>query len=155
MPSWKIHLAVSFFISFIWVVLLFDHGLISNYFLLILIILSSSFMSVFPDIDTWKSNIRNLFSFILASMIIVYFSFNLSPNTIFSLIIGFISLYVLFRFFPTKHRGLTHKLSFSVFFCSVITIILWIMFNFSIINFVVYFLVLLSGYLSHLFLDAF
>ena len=154
MPSWKTHLTVNSFLLFIWVVLLFNYNLINNYFLLILLVFFNSFLSIFPDIDTWKSNIRNYFSFLLASVVTVYFFFNMSFNSIFSLLISFILIYILFRFFPTKHRGITHKFWFSVFFCLVLTIILWLLFNFSMINFLVYFVVLLSGYLSHLFLDA-
>ena len=154
MPSWKTHLTLNSFLSFIWIILLFNYNLINNYFLLILLIFFSSFLSIFPDIDTWKSNIRNLFSFLLASVVTVYFLFNINFNSIFSLFASFILIYIFFRFFPTKHRGVTHKFWFSVFFCLIITIILWLLFNFSMINFLVYFLVLLSGYLSHLFFDA-
>jgi len=154
MPSWKTHLTFNFFILFGWIILFFNYNLIDNYFLLILLIFSSSFLSIFPDIDTWKSNIRNLFSFILASIITVYFFFNMSFNSILSLLVSFILIYILFRFFPTKHRGITHKFRFSVFFCLVIMMILWTLFNFSMVNFLVYFTVLLSGYFSHIFLDA-
>lgn len=154
MPSWKTHITVNSFILLILIMLLFNYGFIKNYFLLTLLILFSSFLSIFPDIDTWKSKIRNLFSFILASIVTVYFLFNMSFNSIFSLFASFILIYIVFRFFPTKHRGITHNFSFSMFFCLVITIILWILFNFSTISFLIYFVVLLSGYLSHLFLDA-
>ena len=154
MPSWKTHLTVNSFVLLIWVILLFNYGFINNYFLLILLIFFSAFLSIFPDIDTWKSKIRDLFSLLLALVLTAYFLFNISFNSIFSLLAIFILIYILFRFFPTKHRGITHKFWFSVFFCLVITIILWLLFNFSMISFLVYFLVLLSGYLSHLFLDA-
>lgn len=155
MSSWKTHLTVSSFLLLIWIVLLFKYKLIDNYFLLILLIFFSSFLSIFPDVDTWKSNIRNLLSFILASIIIVYFIFNMNFDSILSLVTSFILIYIFFRFFPTEHRGITHKFSFAVFFSFVLTIILWMLFNFSMISFIVYFLVFLSGYLSHLFLDAF
>jgi hypothetical protein len=154
MPSWKTHLTVNSFLLLIWVVLFFNYNLINNYFLLILLVFFSSFLSIFPDIDTWKSDIRNLLSFLLASVLTIYFFFNMSFNSIFSLLISFILIYVLFRFFPTKHRGITHKFWFSMFFSFMLTIILWMLFNFSMISFLVYFAVLLSGYLSHLFLDA-
>jgi len=154
MPSWKTHLTFNSFLLLVWILLFLNYGLINNYFLLILLVFFSSFLSIFPDIDTWKSDIRNLFSFVLASIVTVYFFFNMNFSSIFSLLVSFIFIYVLFRFFPTKHRGITHKLWFSVFFCLMITVILWLLFNFSIVSFLVYFLVILSGYLSHLFLDA-
>ena len=154
MPSWKTHITINSFLLLIWIILLFNYNLINNYLLLILLIFFSSFLSVFPDVDTWKSKIRDFFSFILTSVVIVYFFFNMSFNSVISLFISFIFIYILFRFFPTKHRGITHKFSFSAFFSFMLTIILWILFNFSMINFLVYFLVILTGYLSHLFLDA-
>ena len=154
MPSWKTHLTVNSFVLFIWSVLLLNYGFINNYVLLILLIFFSSFLSIFPDIDTWKSKIRNYFSFLLASVVIVFFFFNMSFNSVLSLVIGFVLIYILFRFFPIKHRGITHKFSFSVFISFMLTIILWLLFNFSIVGFLVYFVVLLSGYLSHIFLDA-
>ena len=154
MPSWKTHLTVNSFLLLIWIILLFNYGFITNYFLLIFLIFFSSFLAIFPDIDTWRSNIRNLFSFVLASIAVIYFFFNMSFNSILSLLVSFILIYILFRFFPTKHRGITHKFRFSVFFCLVIMMILWTLFNFSMVNFLVYFTVLLSGYFSHIFLDA-
>jgi len=154
MPSWKTHLTFNSFLLLFWVVLLFNYGL-NNYFLLILLVFFSSFLSIFPDIDTWKSDIRNLFSFVLASVVTVYFFFNMSFNSILSLLVSFILIYIVSRFFPTKHRGVTHRFWFSVFFCLVITVILWLLFNFFMVSFLVCFFVILSGYLSHLFLDAF
>jgi len=154
MPSWKTHITVNSFLLLVWILLFLNYGFINNYFLLILLIFFSSFLSIFPDIDTWKSEIRNFFSFVLASIITVYFFFNMGFNSIFSLLISFVLIYVLLRFFPTKHRGITHKFTSSVVFCLIITIVLWLLFNFSMISFLVYFAVILSGYLSHLFLDA-
>ena len=154
MPSWKTHLTFNFFVLLVLVIILLNHGFIENYFLLIFLVFFSSFLSIFPDIDTWKSNIRNLFSFLLASIVTVYFFFTMSFDSVFSFIISFVLIYIFLRFFPTKHRGITHKFSFSVSLSFMLTIVLWILFNFSTISFLVYFLVLLSGYLSHLFLDA-
>ena len=154
MPSWKTHLAFNSFILLAWIIILLNYGLVNDYFLLLILIFFSSFLSVFPDIDTWKSDIRNLLSFVLASVVTVYFFFNMSFNSVLSLFVSFILIYILLRFFPTKHRGITHKFWFSVFFSFMLTMILWLFFNFSLGNFLVYFVVLLSGYLSHLFLDA-
>ena len=155
MSSWKTHLLFNSFILLFWLISLFNYNLINNYFLLILLFFFGSFLSVFPDIDTWKSDIRNLLSFALASIITVYFFFNMNFNSVLSLVTIFILVYLFFRLFPTKHRGITHKLSFSIFSCLMVTIILWIIFNFSMVSFIIYFLVLLSNYLSHLILDIF
>ncbi len=154
MPSWKTHLTVNSFLLLLWIVLFLNYSFIGNYFLLLLLIFFSYFLSIFPDIDTWKSKIRSIFSFILASIAIVFFFFNMSFNSVFSIIISFIFIYILFRFFPTKHRGITHTFPFSMFPSFILTILLWLLFDFSMISFLVYFAVILSGYLSHLFLDA-
>jgi membrane-bound metal-dependent hydrolase YbcI (DUF457 family) len=154
MPSWKKHLTFNAFLQLIWIKFLFDYGFVDNYTLLIFLIFFSSFLSLFPDVDTSKSNIRNVLSLILASTIMVYFFLNSDPNSIFLTITGFVFLYVLFKFFPMKHRGITHNFWFSMFFSFVVTTMLWTIVNFSSINFLVYFFFVLSGYVSHLFLDA-
>jgi membrane-bound metal-dependent hydrolase YbcI (DUF457 family) len=154
MPSWKKHLTFNAFLQLIWIKFLFDYGFVDNYTLLIFLIFFSSFLSLFPDVDTSKSNIRNVLSLILASTIMVYFFLNSDPNSIFLTITGFVFLYVLFKFFPMKHRGITHNFWFSMFFSFVVTAMLWMIVNFSSINFLVYFFFVLSGYVSHLFLDA-
>jgi membrane-bound metal-dependent hydrolase YbcI (DUF457 family) len=142
------------FLQLIWIKFLFDYGFVGNYTLLILLLFFSSFLSLFPDVDTSKSNIRNVLSLVLASTIMVYFFLNSDSNSIFLVVVSFVSLYILFRFFPTKHRGVTHNFWFSMFFSFVVTVILWIMFNFSSFYFLVYFFFVSSGYMSHLFLDA-
>ena len=155
MPKWKWHLLLNSLLMILWIKFLLEYGFLNDYFLLIFLVFFSSFLSIFPDIDSSKSGIRDIFAVIFASIALIFIIYKFSVESIFLLFFSFIFLYLFFRFFPTKHRGITHKLSFSIFFCLIITIILWIMFNFSIVNFIVYFLVLLSSYLSHLFLDAF
>jgi hypothetical protein len=154
MPSWKTHLIFNSFVLLVWIVLLFDYNFIDNYFLLILLIIFSSFLSIFPDIDTWKSDIRNFFSFLFASILTVYFFFNMNFNSVVSLMVSFILIYILFRFFPTKHRGVTHKFWFSLFVSFILIFILWFIFGFGLAEFFIYFLLMLSGYFSHIFLDT-
>ena len=153
MPSWKTHFIFNSLLLFVWIKFLLNYGFVNDYFLLILLISFSLFLSIFPDVDYSKSRIRDTLALIIASIITIYFFLNLTFNSILSLLISFIFLYILFRFFPTKHRGITHKFWFSVLFSLILTGILWMMFNFSLINFIVYFLFILSGYMSHLFLD--
>jgi len=153
MSSWKTHLIFNSLLLFVWIKFLLNYGFVNDYFLLILLIFFSLFLSIFPDVDYSKSRIRDTLALIIASIITIYFFLNLTFNSILSLLISFIFLYILFRFFPTKHRGITHNFWFSVLFSLILTGILWMMFNFSLINFIVYFLFILSGYVSHLFLD--
>jgi membrane-bound metal-dependent hydrolase YbcI (DUF457 family) len=110
------------------------------------------FLTIFPDVDSSKSKIRNVFAVILASMTTVYLLLNSNYNIVY-LLIGFISFYILFRFFPTKHRGFTHSFWFSIFLSFIMTSIIWLTFSFPLLNLSIYFFFILSGYLSHIFLD--
>ena len=153
MPHWKVHLLFNFFVILIWIFFLLNLGLFGNSILIILLIFLSSFFSILPDIDSPKSKIRDIFAVIIASFIVVYFILNFSLNSVLYILVGFIFLYLFFRFFPTKHRGLTHSFWFSIFMTLILTIILFQIFSFSFKGFFVYFFFILSGYLSHLFLD--
>jgi len=153
MPSWKVHLIFNLILVFVWIRVLLNYGFVNDYLLMASLILFSSFLSVFPDIDTPKSKIRDYFSIIIATIIVLYLIVNLTIESLLSLFVTFIFLYLLFRFFPVKHRGITHSFGFSILFSFVMTLVLWFMFNFSLTEFIVYFLVILTGYLSHIFLD--
>jgi len=153
MPSWKVHLIFNLILVFVWIRVLLNYGFINDYLLVTSLVFSSSFLSVFPDIDTPKSKIRDYFSIIIATIIVLYLVINLTINSLLSLFVVFIFLYLLFRFFPVKHRGITHSFGFSILFSFLMTVILWFMFDFSLMEFIVYFFVILTGYLSHIFLD--
>lgn len=155
MPKWKVHILFNSILIFFWVKLLLSLNLVNDYIILMIMIFFNYFLSIFPDIDHSKSPIRRIFAVILACVFTVYFFLNLSLDSILLLPAYFVLLYILFRFFPTKHRGITHKFWFSTVFSFVIATTLGIIFNFSFIYFIVYFLFILSGYLSHLFLDMF
>jgi membrane-bound metal-dependent hydrolase YbcI (DUF457 family) len=116
------------------------------------LIFFNMFLTIFPDGDSSKSKIRNIFAVISASMTTVYLLLNSNYNIVY-LLIGFISFYMLFRFFPTKHRGFTHSFWFSIVLSSIITSIIWLTFSFPLLNLSIYFFFILSGYLSHIFLD--
>lgn len=153
MPSWKKHLIFNSLLILAWLIFFFSYDLINNYLLLLFLISFSYFFSLFPDIDTSKSYIRNILSFLLAFTLVVYLFFNLNIHSFLQMMFSFVILYVFFRFFPTKHRGMTHSLWFSVLCSFFVTIILWLIFHFSSSRFMIYFFFILSGYVSHLFLD--
>ncbi len=155
MPKWKVHVLFNSILIFFWVKLLLSLDLVGDYILLIIMIFFSYFLSIFPDIDTSKSPIRRIFAVILASIFTIYFFLNSSLDLILLLPACFVLLYILFKFFPTKHKGITHNLWFSTIFSFFIAIIFGLLLNFSFISFIIYFLLILSGYLSHLFLDMF
>jgi hypothetical protein len=152
MPSWKVHLIFNSLFLFVWVRFLLNYGFISDYILLLFLIFFNTFLTIFPDIDSSKSKIRDVFAIIIASVITVYLFLNSSFNFVY-LLIGFVSFYIIFKFFPTKHRGFTHSLWFSILLSLVITVMVWITFNPSLQNLGIYFFLIFSGYLSHLFLD--
>jgi hypothetical protein len=155
MPRWKLHLLFNSIVIFFWFNLLSSLNLISDHLVLITIIFLSYFLSIFPDIDHSESPIRRIFAGILALIVTINFFANSSLDTILLLPAFLVLVYIFLKFFPTKHRGLTHKLWFSIVFSFIMTVILGIVFNFSFVYFIIYFFCLLSGYLSHLVLDIF
>jgi membrane-bound metal-dependent hydrolase YbcI (DUF457 family) len=112
----------------------------------------NTFLTLFPDVDSSRSRIRNLLAIFLSSVITIFFLMLIKDFIHYSLIV-FVLFYFFFKFFPTKHRGFAHKFWFSVFFSLFIVILVWLMFKFSFLYFAIYFLFLFSGYASHLFLD--
>ena len=152
MPSWKIHLIFNSLFLFVWVKFLLNYGFIDNYVSLLFLIFFNMFLAIFPDVDSSKSKIRGVFAIILTSITTVYLFFNSTFNLDY-LLISFVFFYILFRFFPTKHRGFTHSFWFSILLSLVIATMIWIKFSSSLLNIIVYFFFILSGYLSHLFLD--
>jgi hypothetical protein len=152
MSSWKVHLIFNSLFLFVWVRFLLNYGFINDYVLLVFLIFFNIFLTIFPDVDSSKSKIRGLFALILTSTATIYLFFNSTLNFDYLLVI-FILFYVLFRFFPTKHRGFTHSLWFSILLSLIITTMVWMKFSPSLLNLSIYFFFILSGYLSHIFLD--
>lgn len=153
MPSWKTHLMFNTLFIIVWFILFFNYGFINDYLLLTFMVFINYFLSIFPDIDSTKSDIRNFFAITLALIVLFYFVFNSFVESLTFFFFGFAILYLLFRLFPTKHRGITHNFWFSISVSFGITLLSWVIFIFSFLNFVIYFLFILSGYISHLFLD--
>jgi membrane-bound metal-dependent hydrolase YbcI (DUF457 family) len=111
--------------------------------------------TLLPDIDTPKSKIRIYTSVTLALIITGYLIISFSISSAFIGVIGFFLSYLIIRFFPTKHRGITHELWFSLMVALLLNFFFWLMFRFSGFEFGLYYLVILWGYLSHLILDNF
>ena len=151
MPSWKIHLIFNLiFIPLFWKIFLgnlFLENLIIFFFLLFLY----GLFSILPDIDTSKSKIRDYISLILAVLITVLFMFNI--NSIIFLPIGFLVLYLFFRYFPTKHRGFTHNFWFCLFLSIFFIVLIRTIFTFSFFDGFIYYMFLFSGYIFHIILD--
>ena len=151
MPSWKAHILINLIFFVFWLKLVFSLGLIEIPFVLSLIPLII-LLSVFPDIDTSKSKIRKLTSLIIAFLItlILLLFYTIEWH---DLLFVFLLAYLLFRFFPIKHRGITHNIYFSIIFCFLTVVLIYIFFEIDFLTAILTFLILLFSYNSHLFFD--
>lgn len=153
MPSWKTHIFVNLIIFIFWLRLLYyfkpQTSIAYSITMLLFVIISS----VFPDIDTSKSKIRNWFaiSFSLIATVVYLLNFNL--NKWYNIFTFFIISYFVIRFFPTRHRGLTHTVKFSFFFSLVMFLPIFLLFGFDIITAIMTLAMLLLSYVSHIALD--
>jgi len=153
MPSWKVHLIFDLILVSVILITLYNWGMIVNPLLIVFLVIFNILATIFPDIDTPKSKLRNYFSWILGLLVTGYLIINFSIGSILSAIATFIFVYLVLRFFPTRHRGITHNLWFSLLFSLGLNSILWLMFRFSSFEFGIYYLIIFWGYLSHLTLD--
>ena len=150
MPSWKVHL---FFDSLLLLIFFRLFPTINQNFLLsIQLVILSYLLSLLPDIDSRKSKIRTFLAFISAFLISSYlfiFSFDLIQSIFF-----FICIFIFLKLFPTKHRGFTHSIEFSILVAFFTTFSLWLIFDLNFFQLYVSFIFLFSSYSSHLFLDS-
>ena len=153
MTSWKVHIVFNLIFMVLFVLFLTQIGIIKNILVSISILVFSSLAAIIPDIDSNKSKIRDKFALLVAGIIIIYLVMNLSVKSIIAGIVGFLSLYLILRFLPTKHRGVTHKLWFGLFFSLISSVIMFFAFNSTILEFVIFFLAIFFGYFSHIVLD--
>ena len=123
MPSWKIHLIFDLIFVIVFLSFLYNWGFIDNIILVAFLIFFNILATIFPDIDTPKSKIRNYISLILAVVVTGYSVINFSFSSILSIIATFFFIYLLIKFFPIKHRGITHKFWFSLIFSLGLTLI--------------------------------
>lgn len=150
MPSWKVHIAMNLVLFFIWLKLVFFFSQADWFypiFMLPLLLLTS----IFPDIDTSKSKIRNWTSITVAVGVLVVLIPKYSELGLFKLSALPLVAFLVFKYFPTKHRGITHTLLAAMFFSAA----------FSALSFFVYpemivatFAMLFTAYTSHLLLDV-
>ena len=153
MPSWKIHVIFNLIFLIPVILYYFRTEIFQNLILIFILIFLNILTSVIPDLDTPKSNVRKYFSFVLTFfIIIIFYLLNFEIN--FRTTVALIFLFLIIRFFPTKHRGVTHEFSFCVILSFIINVILWLIFRFSIFDFCFYYLVILWGFVSHIILDG-
>lgn len=153
MPSWKTHILLNLIIFIFWVKLLFlIYPSIDIRYLFILLPLVI-FVSIFPDIDTKRSKIREWISLVLATCIVILFLIIRVTEIWYNIPISFLVLYFSLKYLPTRHRTLTHTLLFSFIFSLILTWIFWIFFAPTIGILFLTFLILFISYNSHLFFD--
>jgi len=155
MPDWKVHIIFGFLLLALWL------NTINNFFSitlnlqsLFILILIIPFISTFPDIDSKHSKSRKLISLLLSIFISAIYIF-LFPSSWYYGVGYFCIIYFLIRFFPTKHRGLTHNFLFSLIFSFATTYLLHLALNFGEAEFLSFFSLLFLIYCFHLVLDKF
>jgi membrane-bound metal-dependent hydrolase YbcI (DUF457 family) len=153
MPDWKVHLIFGLLILSLWLSLnqLFSLSSLGfketlNFILLVPLV------SIFPDIDMKKSKSRKFFaifiSFLLALIYILVF-----PKTWYYSFAYSLLAYFLIVLLPTKHRGITHTLAFSILFSILTTSLFYFIFSLDLRDALFYFSIIFSVYALHLLLD--
>jgi len=153
MPDWKVHLIFGLLLLSFWLSLnqLFSLSSLGLKETLIFILLVP-LVSIFPDIDMKKSKSRKAFaifiSFLIALIYILIF-----PRTWYYSLAYFFIAYFLITLLPTKHRGITHTLAFSILFSILATSFFYLIFKFNLKDTIFYFSIIFSVYALHLLLD--
>jgi membrane-bound metal-dependent hydrolase YbcI (DUF457 family) len=152
MLDWKMHLIFGLltFILLLSFFYIFDISLSPKEIAVVL--LATSFSSLFPDADMPKSKIRGVVSFVVASAVCAIYIYSYAETWYYAPMY-FAILYFIFRYLPTKHRGIAHTFRFSLLFSAIVTMILYIALASSAKESILYFASSLIGYNLHLVLD--
>ncbi|MBS3052534.1 MAG: metal-dependent hydrolase [Candidatus Aenigmarchaeota archaeon] len=153
MPSWKTHIFINLIIFLFWLKLLFLLRPETGIFYVVVISLFAVIVSVFPDIDTNKSRVRNWLALILAVMMTILYLINFNLSEWYSVALFFTVSYCVIRFFPTHHRGFTHTLNFSFILSLILFFITYFFLRTDILTSFMTFIILFVCYSSHLILD--
>lgn len=152
MLDWKLHFIFGLFLLLAILVVFNLTGFEASIRDIVIVTVVSLFASLFPDVDMRTSKIRDLISFIIATVVSVcYLVFYI--QTWYYAPIYFLLIYFIFRHLPSKHRGVTHTFKFSLFFSTVIALICYLTLNSTINSTILYFLASFLGYNLHLILD--
>ena len=152
MPDWKTHFIFSLFLVITWISIFYFADLQLSFGSLVALVVLTVFTSLFPDIDTRRSKIRNVVSMAIAAIVAgVYMFFYM--ETWYYAPVYFILLYLIFKYLPTKHRGITHTFKFSVLFSAGLASVYMVFNPFMLERLVFWFVVVFSSYALHLALD--
>ncbi len=152
MPDWEGHLIFSLFLVIAWISIFYFANFQMSFESLIALIILTIFASLFPDVDMKRSKIRDVFSFMIAAILVGAYVFFYTATWYYAPFY-FILLYLILKYLPTKHRGITHTFKFSVLFSLVIASIYFAFVRVSTEFFLFWFLVSFSSYNLHLLLD--
>ena len=119
---------------------------------IVLMIFIALFTTLFPDIDLRISKIRNFVALSTAFIVAIVYIY-LFHNTWFYSAAYFLILYFLIKVIPTKHRGITHTVKFSLIFSIGLLVILNFFLKLDQAGNIFWFLIIFSSYNLHLFLD--
>lgn len=152
MPGWKVHLIFSLLLMIAWMSLFHFTNTRLEPSDIIFLLVFVTFSSLFPDVDMNRSKIRDVFSlFVAAAVSAVYLL--LFPNSWYYAFVYFVILYLILRYIPTKHRGVTHTFRFSALFSLVLAATYFIFNPFSLEDFALWFLLVFSSYSLHLLVE--
>jgi len=163
MPDWKTHFIFGLFLAILWLSVWLGalqaliHPDVGK---IVMLVIFSIFTSLFPDIDIKKSKMRDFVALLVSTVVSVPYVF-FFPSSWYYAPIYFVLLYLILKYLPTKHRGITHSVKFSILF-SLVLAFLYFIFKESLaaeltVEFVpeliLWFFVVFSGYSLHLILD--
>jgi len=152
MPSWKTHLIFSLFLVVAWMSVFNFLGIALDFSTVFVLVILIIIASLFPDIDMKSSKMRDAFSVAIAALIAVAYWLLLS-GTWYYAFVYFILLYLIIKYIPTKHRGITHNFGFSVAFSLALAFLYFLFSPFAVEKFVFWFAIVFSSYSLHLLVD--
>jgi len=153
MPDWKVHLIFGLLLLSLWLslnqILSFS---VLNFKETLILILLVPLVSIFPDIDMKESKSREIFAIFISFLLALIYILIFSQTWYYSLAYFFLT-YFFITFFPTKHRGITHTLLFSILFSILTTFFFYLIFKLKFKDTIFYFSIIFSVYCLHLLLD--
>lgn len=152
MPEWKTHLIFSLFLVVVWMSIFYFVGLVLSLHTLIALLMFTTLSSLFPDIDMKRSKIRDFFSVAISALVSAAYLVFFIESWYYAFVY-FILLYFILKYIPTKHRGIAHTFKFSVAFSLALASVYFIFNPFKFEEFVLWFVIVFSGYNLHLVLD--
>jgi len=152
MIDWKSHAIFALVLSFSWFAALYLLQLPITFVDMVSLVVLVLFASLFPDVDMRKSRIRGVVS-LLTAVGIAFAYLLLYRETWYYAPVYFLVLFFLFRYLPTKHRGITHTYKFAVMFAAALSCLYMLVFSLSLNRLVLWFVILFTAYGLHLVLD--